>query len=567
MAIHETITLGSAVDIPGPPTALRVVDGHGYDHPARDTQLVALACALGAADCGGKLSRNERSLIAAARQEKAVPTAVIDTTRAAIQRGCDPLGEVFYRLRPADVRRATGTFYTPPPIVSSMVAWLLGHDVARVVDPGCGSGRFAVAVARARPDIPLVAIDADPLATILTRGALAALGVRNARILHHDYLTVTLPRVTGATGYIANPPYVRHHGLSATTKAWAAAAAARVGIPVSGLSGLHSLFFLATALHARPGDVGCFITSAEWLDTQYGGTIRRLLTEQLGVQGLTMIDPEVTTFEDVMTTALITQFAVRSPVTSVSLRCTASASDIDLMLRSDETVCLAQMKASARWGPLMRKTPAHAAGAEGEPDVPLSAYARVHRGIATGANDYFVLSRARAANLGLLPWCRPVITNAKEILTSGGVIRDTPERQVILIPPRTIDRVAHPALDAYLVRGEEAQGGTPPIAGRYLPSHRSPWWYLGPAIAPAIVASYMARQAPVFAHNPDGLLLLNIGHGLYPHRPLSPAQLQAFTEHLNAHRGSLQGQGRTYHGGLEKFEPREMEAIRIRVVE
>lgn len=143
------------------------------------------------------------------------------------------------------------------------------------------------------------------------------------------------------------------------------------------------------------------------------------------------------------------------------------------------------------------------------------------------------------------------------------MIHDSLDRLVLLVVPRDVDRDTYPALDAYLRIGERAWRNGKPVAERYLPSHRTPWWYLGPAVAPVIVVSYMARQAPVFAANPDRLLLLNIAHGIWPHAALSAEQVERFAAHLNGIRASLRGQGRTYQGGLEKFEPRKLEAVAV----
>ena len=41
------------------------------------------------------------------------------------------------------------------------------------------------------------------------------------------------------------------------------------------------------------------------------------------------------------------------------------------------------------------------------------------------------------------------------------------------------------------------------IDKRYITSHRNPWWRVGLNKPAPIVASYMARQAPKFALNPD----------------------------------------------------------------
>lgn len=58
-----------------------------------------------------------------------------------------------------------------------------------------------------------------------------------------------------------------------------------MGLSASGLAGLHVHFLLATALHAQVGDVGSFITSSEWLDTDYDRLVRDLLTgPALGVK-------------------------------------------------------------------------------------------------------------------------------------------------------------------------------------------------------------------------------------------------------------------------------------------
>lgn len=524
--------------------------------PTTGAMLLRLALDLGAEECGGPLTEAERAFLNVARDLPPTATAALTEARLSIALGSDPLGERLLRWRsPAD-RRPDGAFYTPAAIVEPMVEWALAQDPARIVDAGCGSGRFAAEIARRDPTLPVVAVDRDPLATLLTRAALAVLGAERAVVLHADYLSLALPAIHGRTAWIGNPPYVRHHDLEPEVKRWAATAGAGLGHPVSSLSGLHAYFFLATALHAAPGDVGAFVTSAEWLDVGYGALIRQLLMDGLGLESLHVLEPTAVPFADVMTTAAIACFRAGARPERVRLETVADLEALD-GLEGGRALPREQLELSHRWTGLIRP---HLATATG---VPLGTIGRVSRGVVTGANDYFLLTRAQAAELEILEWCRPVITSAEEVLDAGGVVRDDPDRRVLFAPPRDADRNAHPALDRYLRLGERRRGDEAAYKDRYITSHRNPWWHHGPLRVPPIVASYMARRPPVFALNPDGLALVNIAHGLYPHRELSEEELAALVLHLNGLRESFRGRGRTYHGGLEKFEPGEMEALTI----
>lgn len=146
-----------------------------------------------------------------------------------------------------------GATYTPQVIVNAMVGWADGRGVRRVVAAGAGSGRFLVAAGRRFADAELIAVEVDPLALILRAHVVAAgLGARS-RIVVADYRTLTLPPIAGPTLFLGNPPYVRHHGIDAAGKVWLGEQARALGLKASGLAGLHVHFFLATALHARPG--------------------------------------------------------------------------------------------------------------------------------------------------------------------------------------------------------------------------------------------------------------------------------------------------------------------------
>lgn len=516
-----------------------------------EAELARLAVDLGAASAGGPLTGAELELVAAARAHTASDRATVALARAAIVAGEDPLGDAFSVLRTPLVRRDKGQFWTPPAIVGPMIDWAFSAHPTRVVDPGCGSGRFSAAAVRRDPSIAVVALDIDPLATLLTRAALNVLGAREARVICGDYLTASIAGRRGITAWIGNPPYLRHHDLTPETKAWAARAGKEVGYKVSGLAGLHALFFVGTVLHAKTGDVGCFVTSAEWLDVGYGSIVRHLFANGMGGRALDMVDPKAVPFVDAMTTALITCFEIGRSPAEVAIHLVDRPEELK-RLEAGRVMKASELAELKRWSPLFRaKRTAH----EGQV---LGDIARVHRGFVTGGNDFFLMTRAEAARRGLTAFVRPAITNAAEILAADGVIHDTPDLRVVLDLPADLDRPANPEADAYLKEGE-ARG----VDKRYITTHRRPWWRMGINDPAPIVASYMARQAPKFARNPDRVALLNIGHGIYPKQPMTDRDIRALTDALNHGRNGFSGIGRTYHGGLEKFEPREMEALPI----
>ncbi|MBJ7455106.1 MAG: class I SAM-dependent methyltransferase, partial [Thermoleophilia bacterium] len=219
-----------------------------------ESLLVGAAIALGARDVPGWSGEET----AVARDLGADPPApgVLAALRAAVAEGSDPLGEAFCALRDPERRRPDGATYTPPAIVASMVEWAAGEpEPGRVVDPGAGAGRFAVAAGRRVAHAALLAVERDPVAAIACRAHLATAGLAGrSRVVVADYRTADLGAAEGRTLFLGNPPYVRHHQIAAGWKEWLTLTAHAHGLEASQLAGLHVHFFLATAARARGGD-------------------------------------------------------------------------------------------------------------------------------------------------------------------------------------------------------------------------------------------------------------------------------------------------------------------------
>ena len=516
-----------------------------WDEP----RLLAACMALGANSVGG-WTVTERQIT---RALPPIGAHLVDELASGIRSGDDPLGSLFSRLRSAAQRRGLGATYTPLLIVRAMIAAQRGIGTpGRVVDPGCGSARFLVEAGRTFSSAELVGFEVDPVASVLARAHLAAAGfAERSQVTLANYLTIPLPHHSGRTLFIGNPPYVRHHLLPTEWKDWLVDKAADLGCRASQLAGLHVYFFLATVLKGRPGDFGSFITAAEWLDVNYGSVLRQLFVRQLGGTSLTVVEPTVMPFPDAATTGVVTTFELGAKPESVALTRIEKSESIarpEVIRR----VRRERLEAEQRWSHLTR-------GARNLPSdlIELGELCRVHRGAVTGANKVWIVSE-RSPELPETVLF-PTITRAREIISAGYELSDASKLRRVIDLPEDLDNLdsdVRRQVERFLKYARSLGADT-----GYVARNRRSWWSVKLRTAAPIVATYMARRPPSFAHNTADARHLNIAHGLYPRAQLTEPILKALVRYLSS--SASIHDGRTYAGGLTKFEPREMERLLV----
>lgn len=514
-----------------------------------ELDLVAAAIALGAGDVQ-PWSTEEKTLARTAQKQKPLAKAKLKLLRDLIQAGFDPLGEAFCALRSSEERRENGATYTPGPIIRAMVEWGKEQKTpARVIDPGTGSGRFLLQAGKTFPKASLIGVDIDPLAALMARANLAVAGLADrSRIILGDYRVLDETTVS-PTFYVGNPPYVRHHQITAAWKDWLFDEAAKLGHKASKLAGLHVHFILATARYAKRGDFGAFITAAEWLDVNYGSLVRSLLLKELGGQSVTVIEPTAQPFPDAATTAAITTFSPATKPSSVVFRRVDSLRNLDSLTKGRK-VHRDRLSIEPRWSYLT-----HASTKAPEGYVELGEICRVHRGQVTGANSVWIAG-SHSDGLPESVLYRTV-TKAREVFAAEGVLDDASRLKCVIDIPVDLDEldtVERRAVDRFL-KVAKGMGGS----SGYVASHRKAWWAVGLRTPAPIISTYMARRPPAFALNKADARLINVAHGLYPRDPLSPLASETLVRFMQT--SVSQRSGRTYAGGLTKFEPREMERL------
>ncbi len=527
----------------------------------RDLIAVALALLSDAGDGGiGRLTAAEKKVVKGI--EACSDAALVADVRGQIQAGQDPLGEAFLVIHTAEERRGKGQIFTPTPMVDAMLARAQTEaaergNPARIVDPGSATGRFLLQAGRLFPHAVLIGVELDPLCALLLRANLFVAGLADrAEIKVADFRKITLKPVAGWTLYVGNPPYVRHHDIDEAWKTWYGTTMATLGVSgASKLAGLHLHFFAAIGLLAVPGDVGVLVTSAEWLDTGYGRALRALLCGRLGGISIHSIDARAHPFPGTQTTAAITVFQVGRKVDSVRFEAVPS---VDMLgsLAGGKKASVKRLGDADRWPP-PKCTVAAPAGVRSRGSL-VGEWFRVSRGQVTGKNAVWIDGEDHPEVPARLKV--PCVTGAEEVFDAyeRGEMPLWSLRQVIDLPKdlSTLTNGERLLVERFL-RWAQKMGADE----TYIAQHRTPWWSVKLHPPAPIICTYMARRRPVFVRNRAGARLLNIAHGLYPRRPLTDAELDQACDAMN--QAFHLGQGRTYAGGLVKFEPRAVEAVEI----
>lgn len=210
-----------------------------------------------------------------------------------------------------------------------------------------------------------------------------------------------------------------------------------------------------------------------------------------------------------------------------------------------------RLEAATRWTPLTRTVREWPEGF-----VELGELCRVHRGQVTGANYIWIADSQTESELPATVLF-PSVTKARELFRAGDDLTDLATlRRVIDLPVDldVFDDDDRRAIDKYLCRAQRAGAHE-----GYVARHRKAWYSVGLREPAPILATYMARRPPVFVRNLREARHINVAHGLYPREMLSAVALRELASYLSQR--TTQSQGRTYAGGLTKFEPKEMERL------
>ncbi|MCP4443737.1 MAG: N-6 DNA methylase [Myxococcales bacterium] len=383
-------------------------------------------------------------------------------------------------------RQQLGQWFTPQPVADlALTLALRGRsESAEVLDPSCGDGVFLrEAAARGLPPAQLIGVDVDPHAI----GA-AKSGLVSAKLYEGDFFDGRKLGVPDVSIIVGNPPYVRQERLDASAKE-AIVESVLAEWPELGRDSLESLvgrsdlaapFVLRLLGQLAPGGVAALVLSSAFFDSGYGAEFWRL-AEQVASLRLIVDAPEERWFAEAAVHAVIAVFDAAPSDTQVEVaRLNRPTSEVAAHMRDGgELSDVAEMRLANRseprsWSATLRAPLAWLdfASIAARALVPLGELATIRRGITSGANDIFYISRevAREWNLDS-QFLRPLLTARGR--AGHGLIRiDSDELDLFaLVVDANCDLALHPELKRYIESFTEA-----PSRGTL--RSRNPWWAL-----------------------------------------------------------------------------------------
>jgi methylase of polypeptide subunit release factors len=478
-------------------------------------------------------------------------------------------------------RNRIGQFATPTALATDILTCarsLLPYDApVRFLDPAFGTGSFYSALNHVFPMERIACAAGYEIDPHYGQQAQQLWRTTSLRLELTDFTRVTPPAAEHEKYnlLICNPPYVRHHHIPSDEKTRLLALVRQAtGIQLNGLSGLYCYFMLLCHPWMAQGGLAGWLIPSEFMDVNYGRQVKRYLLEQVTLLRIHRFRPEDVQFGDAMVSSVVVWFRKQQPAAGHVVEFTYGGS----LNRPAVTrrIPVEKLSANAKWtGISLLADQDDATPVAGDAlETTLGDLFQIKRGIATGANDFFVVSKEQATDLGL-PWqfLTPILPSPR-YLESDEVLADeegnprlTPQLFLVNCSwPEDRVRREQPALWRYLESGQ-ARG----IHQRYLATHRTPWYAQEQRQAAPLLCTYMGRQTTGKAR--PFRFILNHSHAtapnvylmLYPRPALAaelarnPTLLTSIWTALNRlPPQALIGEGRVYGGGLHKIEPAEL---------
>ncbi len=445
-------------------------------------------------------------------------------------------------------RKEYGQFFTHPEVARFMVRWVLKSGEWMLFDPAVGLGAFFDSVAD-DPSIEFAGSEIDPKILDFWTDEVAA---RKVEIANEDYL---LSWGKSHANIVCNPPYMRFQKFIDRDAVFRAFVD-NLGLRLSGYTNTASAFLLKSISELNGAGRLAYLMPLEFLNTGYGSIVKKCLIENGHLVAIIELNCEKDIFPDAITSVGIILYDASRHYAHVDFHTADAIPSLARILESEPTARVAweQLNPNSKWLSYFQTIPFVV---NHQKAVPLNHYGRFSRGIATGANEFFVLRPSRARTLGINgSEAVPCIAKSSQIRQPvfgrgdyDALVRDDAPVLLFSVNKRHSKRAA-----AYIRSGEQRGYNT-----RFLTKSRSPWYKTETREPAPLLLGVFSRGGYKIIRNRSEVLNLTCFHGFRPN-----IFGMAYLDRLFLYLASASGRdivslsARRYGDALDKFEPNDL---------
>lgn len=466
-------------------------------------------------------------------------------------------------------RRKYGQFFTPIEMATEIAEYgvsLLSGDI-HYLEPAFGLGAFYYALKNVADKrvISATGVEQD---SSLFQSAKELWSDSSIDLIKADFTLLSVDKITNLL--ITNPPYVRHHLLSATQKEILKNKVEQeTGLNISGLAGLYCYFLLLADKWLAEGGISGWLIPSEFMDVNYGECIKEYLLKHVRLLRIHRYNPLSSQFDDALVSSCVVWYKKEKSDEDYDVEFTYGGTHQSPEIR--KTVKKSILLSENKWTRFPEKDIRSISDRKSLKD-----YFDVKRGIATGDNDFFIMTREKIEQRKLdMSMFVPILPSPRK-MRADEVFAD--EDNFPIIEPQLFllkcDLPQCEVMEKYPRVWEYLQTGLETTSKKYLCKNRKEWYWQENRTATPFLCSYMGRSsgecnAPFrFILNHSDAIVTNTYLMLYPKKmvqdkmkknPSLVRQIWKCLQSITA--DDFESEGRVYGGGLRKIEPRELGKI------
>lgn len=446
-------------------------------------------------------------------------------------------------------RKKFAQFFTPEIIADFMANWILANPdrCTKILDPAFGLGVFCNSLLKINKDIQVTGYDIDDKVLDAAKVNFSSLK-KNVSIYKQNYLTSSWD--DKYDGIICNPPYLKFHDYN--NIGYISEVNTHLGTRLNGFTNIYTLFLLKSLSQLNKGGRLAYIIPSEFLNSDYGVEVKRALIRSNTLKYVIIVDFTENAFDDVITTASIILCEKNDYVDSVSFTTINDITNLNSCFNNCQTFAPKDLDVTIKWKQYYEQTSA----SKYQHLVPFNTFAKVSRGIATGANDFFTFKRSKLDFFNLKESCvLPCICHSQDVKTQIFSKEDFlalayADKNVYLFNASADELDL--SVRNYLKIGEQQE-----VHKRYLTASRKPWYAIENRPPAPIWVSVFNRHGLRFVRNEANVFNLTTFHCVYNIGKIETEVLFAYLLTSVAKQIFLDN-SRQYGNGLIKFEPNDL---------